>query len=57
MKDTEKIPVFIRIENGKTVCVCHATRKKCARPCERDTVTRDKFEGWKATMKRDQYGR
>ena len=57
MKDTEKIPVFIRIENGKTVCVCHAAQKKCGRPCERDTVTRDKFEGWKATMKRDHFGR
>ena len=57
MNDTEKIPVFIRIEKGKTICVCHAAKKKCSRPCERDTVTRDKFEGWRATMKRDKFGR
>lgn len=57
MKTTEKIPVFIRIEKGKTVCICHAGSKGCKRNCPRDTVTRDKFDKWQETMCRDKYGR
>ena len=57
METTEKIPVFIKIVNGKTVCVCHANSKGCKQRCERDVVTRDKFDGWKSIMKRDLYGR
>lgn len=58
MKGVEKIPVFIDCRNGKTVCVCHAGRKGCGKKgCERAFVTRDKFEHWKSTMKRDIYGR
>lgn len=56
MKETEKIPVYIRIENGRTVCICHAGMKGCNHPCEHDLVTRDKFRGWQSTMKRDRYG-
>ena len=57
MTGTEKIPVYIKIEHGKTVCVCHAGKKKCRENCQRDIVTRDKFEGWQETMRRDRYGR
>lgn len=57
MKTTEKIPVFIRIEKGKTVCICHAGSKGCKRNCPRDTVTRDKFDKWQETMCRDKYGK
>lgn len=58
MKGTEKIPVYILIRKGKTVCVCHAAHRRCGcRECERDTVTRDKFLEWKTTMKRDVYGK
>lgn len=57
METTEKIPVYIKIVNGKTVCVCHARAKGCKQKCERDIVTRDKFEDWKSIMRRDQYGR
>ena len=57
MEQTEKIPVFLRIINGKTVCVCHAKDKGCDRNCQRDMVTRDKFNGWKNTLYRDRYGR
>lgn len=57
MKEYEKIPVYIRIVNGKTVCICHAGRKLCNKNCERDEVTRDKFAEWEKIMKRDRYGR
>jgi len=57
MQTTERIPVFIRIIKGKTVCICHAGAKGCDRRCPRDTVTRDRFEEWEKTMKRDKYGK
>lgn len=58
MTDIEKIPVYIRIENGRTVCVCHAEKSRCQKKdvCFRDLVTRDRYRGWRATMKRDRYG-
>ena len=57
MEDTEKIPVYLKIINGKTVCICHAKDKGCKQNCQRDIVSRDKFEGWKNTLYRDRYGR
>lgn len=57
MESTEKIPVYVKIIKGKTVCVCHAAAKKCKSNCTRDILSRDKFAGWKGTMKRDRYGR
>lgn len=57
MESTEKIPVYVKIIKGKTVCVCHAAAKKCKGNCTRDILSRDKFAGWKGTMKRDRYGR
>lgn len=58
MKGIEKIPVFVRIERGITVCVCHVA-KRCARSrdCHRDVLLRDRFDGWKSTMRKDRYGR
>lgn len=58
MTGIEKIPVYIRIENGKTVCVCHAAKKGCPKKdsCARDLVTRDLYRGWQQTMKRNRYG-
>ena len=57
MRTTEKIPVFIEYKRGRTVCICHAANKGCGkRSCVRDTVTRDKFEDWQKTMKRNKYG-
>lgn len=57
MQTTEKIPVYVDIVKGVTVCVCHAECKGCDRACERDWVTRDKFRQWQSTMKRDKYGK
>ena len=57
MKGVEKIPVFVRIERGVTICVCHAGAKACARDCRRDVLLRDRYKGWKSTMRRDRYGR
>ncbi|MBQ1778447.1 MAG: hypothetical protein IIZ93_09860 [Acidaminococcaceae bacterium] len=56
MKEKEKIPVRVKIINGKTVCIC---MKGCNRQqyCEADYVERDKFRGWESTMKRDKYGK
>lgn len=57
MEQAEKIPVFIKIINGKTVCICHAYDKGCREKCQRDIVSRDKFDGWKDTLYRNKYGR
>ena len=58
MKTKEKIAVFTKIVNGKTICICHAGHKGCGDPfCSRDVVTRDKFAQWEQTMRRDKYGR
>lgn len=55
MKET--IKVFIRIKDGKTICICPRNAKRCDRPCERDTVERDKLSGWEETFRRDRYGK
>lgn len=58
MHTRERIPVWIDIRNGKTVCICHAGYKGCgSRHCARDTVTRDRFEDWQKTMQRNRYGK
>lgn len=57
MQEHELIPVYIRIESGKTVCLCPLKKKRCKRECERDVVSRDRFDGWMQTMKRNKYGR
>lgn len=57
MESTEKIPVYIDIKKGKTVCICHANAKGCGKACSRDTVERDKFREWEKTMKRNRYGK
>lgn len=56
MECIEKIPVYIRIANGKTVCICHAGAKKCGRTCQRDKVSRDRFDEWQKAMNRNKYG-
>lgn len=53
----EKIPVYVDIRNGRTVCICHAGDKGSGKHCERDVVTRDKFFEWRKTMQRDRFGR
>ena len=57
MKPTETVQVFIRIDKGRTVCICHAARKRCGCQCERSEVTRDRFAEWQHTMRRDRYGK
>jgi len=57
MECIEKIPVYINIVKGKTICICHVSAKGCNRPCPKDTVSRDRFEEWEKTMKRDKYGK
>lgn len=57
MKGYEKIPVLIKIEKGKTICICHAANRRCgSSKCERDIVTRDKFRGWEKEFARNKYG-
>jgi hypothetical protein len=57
VKQTETVQVFIRIDKGRTVCICHAARKRCGCQCERGEVTRDRFAEWQHTMRRDRYGK
>lgn len=56
MEQKERIKVFVRIKDGKTVCICKRSRKGCGRACEPDVVERDRYAGWKSTMKRNRYG-
>jgi hypothetical protein len=53
----ERIPVYVRIRKGKTVCICHAGMKGCDRNCAQDKVTRDKFDQWEKTFHRNRYGK
>jgi hypothetical protein len=53
----EKIKVYVDIQNGKTVCVCHFNKKQCGKHCEVDTLERDKFDGWEKIMRQDRYGK
>ena len=53
----EKVKVYINIQHGKTVCVCHYSKKRCGMPCTVDVLERDKFAGWEKTMRRDKYGK
>lgn len=57
MEEVEKIKVYIRIVDGKTVCVCHRSKKLCNRNCEKDIVSRDKFADWEKTFRRDRFGK
>ena len=53
----EYIRVFVRFENGKSVCICPREKKLCKRRCIPDVVERDKFRGWEDAMKQDKYGK
>lgn len=57
MQEKERIKVYIQTAGGKTVCMCMRSRKGCDKPCEKDVVTRDRYEDWKSTMCRNKYGR
>ncbi len=57
MKTKERIAVYMRIIRGRTACVCKADNKRCKLPCERGTVTRDLYEDWQSTFKRNRYGK
>lgn len=57
METSEKIPVFIKTERRKTVCLCHRDNKGChSKECQPDFVKREIFEGWQRTMRRNKYG-
>ena len=53
----EKIKVYIRYQNGKTVCICCRNKKGCNKDCDPDVVERDRFNGWEDTFQRNRYGK
>ena len=57
MKDKEIIPVYVRIINNKTACLCKQDHKRCKMPCEKDEVTRDRYNGWERSFYRDRNGK
>lgn len=57
MGKTELISVYIKIEKGRTVCMCPRWKKRCNQPCEKDIVERDPYRGWEETLYRDRYGK
>lgn len=56
MEKIEYIKVYIKVKNGKTVCICKYTDKKCNEPCDVDIVMRDRFLDWQSTFQQDRYG-
>ena len=57
METKEKIKVFIDFQNGKTVCICKRSRKRCGKNCSPEVVERDKFAEWERTFHRDRFGK
>ncbi len=57
MDTKEKIKVFIDFRNGKSVCICERSNKRCGKDCVPDVVERDKYAGWKQMFKQDVYGK
>lgn len=57
MEEKEKIKVFVDVEDGKTVCICRRSNKKCGKECEPDVVERDRFADWESAFHRNRYGR
>lgn len=53
----EYLRVFRRECEGKTVCMCLQSAKKCQRRCVKDVVERDKYRGWQDTFKVDRFGK
>ena len=53
----EYIKVFVRYENGKTICICKRESKRCSRKCTPEIVERDKYRNWKDTFYQDKYGK
>lgn len=57
MQNKERIAVFIKYENEKTVCICKRSNKLCDHPCEVEIVERDKFYDIKKVFSQDKYGK
>lgn len=57
MREKEKIEVYIDCKDGKTVCICKRSKKRCGKACQKEVVERDRFAGWKSTMQRNRYGK
>ena len=56
MERKEYIKVYIKVKNGKTVCICKHSDKKCDEDCEVDVVMRDRYLDWESTFQTDRYG-
>ncbi len=57
MNTKELIKVYIDFRDGKTVCICKRSKKRCNKQCTPDVVERDKFYGWEKTFAVDRYGK
>ena len=57
MRSKEKLNVYVRYENNRVTCLCLRQNRKCGRSCERETVERDLYYGWKQTFYQDRYGK
>lgn len=57
MKDKEVLKVFIDWKDGKTVCICLRSRRRCGKNCSKAVVERDLYRGWYKTFQQDKYGK
>lgn len=49
--EVEYIKVHIGFRDGKTVCICKASNKRCTKPCPADIVEHDKYRGREDTFR------
>lgn len=57
MQHKETLKVFIDFQNGKVICMCLRSHRRCNKPCLMDTVERDKYRGWQQLTRVDKYGK
>lgn len=57
MKQKEYLKVFIDFQDGKVMCMCLRSRRRCNKPCLADTVERDRYRGWEQLCRVDKYGK
>lgn len=62
VQEFEKVVAYAAIDHGKTKCicmgeVCHHTGKPCGNTCKKTVYLRNRFDGWRGTMKKDRFGK
>lgn len=49
--------VFLDVKEGKIVCMCLRSHKKCRKRCERAEVTYDQYKDMEECFRQNRYGK